>query len=135
MILKFAIRNLIKRPFLNLIKVVGLSLSFKGILIIILFLKNELTFDSFHKKSDRIYRFTITSSNFFDGKHFARVYKPDYIPKMAEYFPEIENYVRLAPISGGVMKHNEEFIEIKQAFECDSTFFEVFDSEPVSWQS
>ena len=48
---------------------------------------------------------------------------------MAEYFPEIENYVRLAPIRGGVMKHNEEFIEVNEAFECDSTFFEVFDSE------
>ena len=61
MILKFAIRNLLKRPFLNLIKVVGLSLALSGILLIVLFLKNELTFDSFHKKSDRIYRFTVTS--------------------------------------------------------------------------
>lgn len=129
MILKFSIRNVIKRPFLNLIKIIGLSLALSGILIIVLFLKNELTFDSFHKKSDRIYRFTITSPSFFEGKHFARVYKPDYISKMAAYFPEIENYVRLAPINGGVMKHNEEFIEIKQAFVCDSTFFEVFDSE------
>ena len=127
MILKFAIRNITKRPFLNLIKVIGLSLALSGILLIVLFLKNELTFDSFHKKSDRIYRFTITSPDFLEGKHFARVYKPDYIPKMAEYFPEIENYVRLAPIRGGVMKHNEEFIMINQAFECDSTFFEVFD--------
>ena len=129
MILKFTIRNIIKRPFLNLIKVVGLSLALSGILIIVLFLKNELTFDSFHKKSDRIYRFTITSPGFFEGKHFARVYQPGYIPKMAEYFPEIENYVRLTPITGGVMKHNEEYIKISQAFQCDSTFFEVFDSE------
>ena len=65
MILKFAIRNLIKRPFLNLIKVVGLSLALSGILLIVLFLKNELTYDSFHKKSDRIYRFTTTSPLFF----------------------------------------------------------------------
>jgi putative ABC transport system permease protein len=129
MILKFTIRNVIKRPFLNLIKVVGLSLAFSGILIIVLFLKNELTFDNFHKKSDRIYRFTITSPSFFEGKHFARVYKPDYIPQMAEYFPEIEKYVRLAPIGGGVMKYNEEYINIKEAFVCDSTFFEIFDSD------
>ena len=129
MILKFAIRNIYKRPFLNLIKVIGLSLALSGILIIVLFLKNELTYDGFYKKSERIYRLTITSSDFFEGKHFARVYKPDFIPKMVEYFPEIENYVRLAPISGGVMKHKEEFIEISQAFICDSTFFEVFDSK------
>lgn len=67
MILKFAVRNVIKRPFLNLIKVVGLSLALSGILLIVLFLKNELTYDSFHKKSARIYRFTITDQSFIGG--------------------------------------------------------------------
>ncbi len=129
MILKFALRNIYKRPFLNLIKVIGLSLALTGILIIVLFLKNELTYDSFHKKSARIYRFTYTSSDFFDSKHFARIYKPDFIPKMSEYFPEIKTYVRIAPISGGVMKLNQEFIKIRQAYICDSTFFEVFDAK------
>lgn len=100
-----------------------------GILLIVLFLNNELTFDRFHKKSDRIYRLTTTDNDFIAGKHFARVNNPEYVPKMANYFPEIENYVRLAPIRGGVMKHNEEYILVSQAFECDSTFFEVFDSE------
>ena len=129
MILEFAIRNLKKRPFLNLIKVVGLSLALSSILLIVLFLKNELTYDSFHKKSKRIYRFTTINPMVFSGKHFARMSNPYYIPRMAEYFPEIENYVRLVPIRGGVMKYNENFIEIRQAFICDSTFFKVFDSE------
>jgi putative ABC transport system permease protein len=127
MTLKFVNRNLLKRPFLNLIKVVGLSLSLSGILLIVLFLKNELTYDRFHKKSDRIYRFTTTDQSFITGKHFARVNNPEYIPGMASYFPEIENFVRMAPIRGGVMKHNEEYILVNQAFECDSTFFDVFD--------
>jgi len=129
MILKFAIRNLLKRPFLNLIKVAGLSLSLSGILLIVLFLKNELTYDRFHKKSERIYRLTITDQSFIAGKHFARVSNAGFIPEMADYFPEVENYVRLAPIRGGVMKHDEEYILISQAFECDSTFFEVFDTD------
>ncbi len=127
--LKFAFRSLLKRPFLNLIKIVGLSLALCGILIIVLFLKNELTYDSFHKKSDRIYRLTITDPDFFEGKHFAIVQNPDYIPKMAAYFPEIENYVRLVPIMGGVVKLKENFIKVNQAFQYDSTFFSVFDSE------
>jgi putative ABC transport system permease protein len=129
MILKFAVRNVTKRPFLNLIKVVGLTLALSGVLIIVLFLKSELTFDSFHKKSDRIYRFTITSPSFFEGKPFARVYQPNYIPKMAEYFPEIENYLRLIPVLGGSIKLKENFIKVNEAFQCDSTFFDVFNSE------
>jgi putative ABC transport system permease protein len=129
MTIKFAVRNISKRPFLNLIKVAGLALALSGILLIVLFLKNELTFDRFHKKSDRIYRFTVTDPTFIAGKHFARVNNTEYIPGMAEYFPEVENYVRLAPIRGGVVKHNDEFILVNEAFECDSTFFNVFDSE------
>jgi putative ABC transport system permease protein len=127
--LRIAIRNLTRRPFLNLIKIIGLSLALSGILIISLFLKNELTYDNFHKKSDRIYRFTITSPEILGGKHFARVPNPDYVPGMAENFPEIENYVRLVPIMGGVIKLNEDFIRVNQGFQCDSTFFDVFDSE------
>ena len=127
--LKFALRNLLNRPFLNLIKIVGLSLALCGILMIVLFLKNELTYDGFHKKSDRIYRLTITDPDFLGGKHFASVPNPDYIPKMAAYFPEIENYVRLIPIKGGVVKLNENFVKVNQAFQCDSTFFGVFDAK------
>ncbi|CAN5405248.1 hypothetical protein BH23BAC1_BH23BAC1_29540 [soil metagenome] len=129
MIFKFAARNLLKRPFLNLVKVVGLSLALSGILLIVLFLKNELTYDSFHSKADHIYRFTVSNQFSDSEKYFARVLNTEYIPHMSEYFSEIENYVRLIPINGGVVKHEEEFIKVNQAFQCDSTFFKVFDAQ------
>lgn len=132
MFLKCVIRNLLKRPFLNLIKVLGLSLSWISIMLILLFLKNEFSYDRFHRKSDRIYRLTVTDDTFIAGRHFARVYDPSYIPLMADYFPDIENFVRMAPMRGGVLKYNEEYIPITQAFECDSTFFQVFDAELVT---
>ena len=129
MTLRFTIRNLRKRPFLNLIKLIGLSLALSSILMIVLFLKHELGFDGLHQKSDRIYRFTSTSPTFLDGKHFARLYNPSYIPEMSSNFPEIENYVRLAPMRGGVFEYREEYFKQTQAFECDSTFFRIFDAE------
>lgn len=51
MLLKFVFRNIRKRPFLNFIKVFGLALGLCGILFITLFLKNELSYDAWHKKS------------------------------------------------------------------------------------
>jgi putative ABC transport system permease protein len=77
--IKIAFRNFLKRPFLNLIKVAGLSLALSGILVIVMYLKNELTYDTFHFKSDRIYRFTITNPGFLEGKHFARIPDPAFI--------------------------------------------------------
>lgn len=131
MILKFAFRNLRKRPFLNLIKVTGLSLSFSGFLLIILFLKNELTFESFNKNAERVFRLTVYQQS-PDEKHFARVYNPEFVPKMAEHFPGIVNYVRLAPVRGGIIRHEQESVFINQAFECDSTFFDIFPVELIS---
>lgn len=129
MTLRFVLRNLRKRPFLNFIKIIGLSLALSSMLLIVLFLKHELTFDRFHSRSDRIYRFTTTNPDFFSGKHFARVFRPGYVPDMAVTFSGIENFVRLAPGRGGVLKWEDEFFNVNQGFECDSTFFEIFDAE------
>jgi putative ABC transport system permease protein len=129
MILKVIIRNLLKRPFLNLIKVIGLSLALTGILFIALFLKNELSFDKYHEKANRIYRYTISDPDFLAGNEFARIVNPGYIPTVKEQLPEIENFVRLRPVREGLIKNNERFYSVDQAFECDSTFFQVFDAE------
>ena len=129
MVFQFVFRNLKKRPFLNSIKVLGLSLGLSGILFLSLFLKRELTYDTFHRKADRIYRFTLTNPQFMNNNHFARIYNSGQVPEMAAFFPEIESYVRLAPIKGGVMMHNERYYNVNEAFETDSTFFNVFDAE------
>lgn len=131
MLFKFVFRNLNKRLFLNMIKVTGLALGLSGILFIALFLKNELTYDKYHSKADRIYRFTTTSPNFLNNQHFARIYNSNQVPTLANYFPEIENSVRLAEIKGGVIMYNQKYYAINQAFESDSTFFKIFDADLV----
>jgi putative ABC transport system permease protein len=127
MTIKFVSRNLQKRPLLNIIKIVGLSLALSSLLLILLYLKYELSFDTYHSNSKNTYRFTTTSPDFLSGKHFARIYNSSYIPEMTESLSGIDNYVRLSPIRGGVMKLEDEFITIDRAFQCDSTFFKVFD--------
>ncbi|MBI9053090.1 MAG: ABC transporter permease [Bacteroidales bacterium] len=127
MLQRFILRNFVKRPVLNFIKIIGLSLSLCGLILIAVFLNNELTFDKHFSKSDRIYRYTFTSDGFLGGKHFARTPNASFIPQLAEYFPEIESYVRLGRIRGSYLKNDEKFNKITQAFIVDSTFFEIFD--------
>lgn len=135
MLLKFILRNLSKRPFLNLIKIIGLSLALSGLLLIVLYLNHELNYDKSFKNHKQIFRLTTTNENFFGGKHFARMYYSAYIPLMKEKFPEIENYVRLSPLRGGFIKHGEKFFEVSEAFECDSTFFDIFNCELITGDS
>ncbi|MDX8337721.1 ABC transporter permease [Draconibacterium sp. IB214405] len=127
--LKVVFRNLLKHPFLNLVKVIGLSLALAGIIFISLFLKNELTYDSYQRKSAWTYRYTITDPDFFSGKHFARIINPGYVAEMSDALPELEDFVRLRPVRGGLMKYGDRYYKVNQAFECDSTFFNVFDAE------
>ncbi len=129
MIIKVVVRNLSKRPFLHFVKVLGLSLALCGIVFIALFLKNELTYDAYHQKSDRTYRITLTDPDFLGGKHFARIVNPGYIQDIQEQLPEVENFVRLRPVRGGLVKYNDRFYTVTQGFECDSTFFKVFNTE------
>ncbi|HKJ79040.1 MAG TPA: ABC transporter permease [Prolixibacteraceae bacterium] len=131
MILRFVIRNLKKHPFLNFIKVLGLALALTGIVFISLFLKNELTYDTWHKKSDRIYRFSVTNPSFLADSHFARFYDSGQIPQMSDYFSEVENYSRLAPVRESILLHKQRYYDVNQAFICDSTFFEIFDAELI----
>lgn len=129
MLLKYALRNVKKRPLLNLIKIVGLSLGLVGILFITLFLKNEMAYDTLHKKADRIFRLTTTSQSFLENNHFARIINSESLPELSGELPEIENFVRLMPLRDGLILRREQNYSIEQAFAVDDTFFEIFDAE------
>ena len=90
-----------------------------------------MSYDRFHTKSDQIYRYTVSNPGFLGGKQFARVFNPSYIPDLQTKIPEIENFTRLMPVRGGLMKYNNRYYSINEAFECDSTFFQIFDADLI----
>lgn len=127
MLVKYAFRNIRKRPVLNLIKIVGLSLGLCGVLFIALFLKSEFSYDKSHTNADRTYRFTITDPNAFKGKHFARFPDAKVIPELVAQIPEIETFVRLMPLRDKLVLKEEQHYSIDQAFAVDDTFLDIFD--------
>lgn len=128
MTMRYAFRSLLKHPVLNMIKVTGIGLAMGSLMMIILFLNFEMGFDRTPPHSERIYRLTTTSPDFFNGKHFARMINASYIPELAEHFPGIEDYVRLVPMRGGVIRYDELHHSMGQGFLVDSTFFQIFGS-------
>ena len=53
---KYAFRNLLKQRGRTLINLFGLSFSIAIVIIIFLYVSGELSYNNFHKNSDRIYR-------------------------------------------------------------------------------
>ena len=127
MLVKYAFRNIKKRPILNAIKVIGLTLGLCGIIFITLFIKNELGYDRQYTKAKNIYRLTATSPNFLENNHFARFFAAQELPSLTEAIPEVEQFVRLAPIRGKLIRHKEKYYGINQGFAVDDTFFKLFD--------
>ena len=132
MLFHYTLRSISGHPLLNGIKVLGLALGLTGILFITLFIRYELSYDTFHQKAERIYRFTTTSPLFLTNSHFARIPNSDIIPDLAEYFSGIESYVRLVPVRGGLIMHDERYFKLTQGYVCDSTFFDIFSADLLS---
>jgi putative ABC transport system permease protein len=109
-----------------LINAIGLCTAFACVLIIFLFCRQQLNYDRFHSKADRIYRITIDSNNGATSMHPARV-AGDGPKKMASEYPAIEKMVRLVPFRKAIIKIGDQKFYSQNAFSTDSTFFRVFD--------
>ncbi|MEE9170833.1 MAG: ABC transporter permease, partial [bacterium] len=56
--LKIAIRNFVKHKVYSLINISGLAIGMASVILIGLYIQDELSYDRYHKNADRIYRFT-----------------------------------------------------------------------------
>jgi len=65
---KVTLRNIWRSKVNSIINILGLSVGIACAMLIILFVKDEVTYDQFHSKVDRLYRITTTMSRNGDGE-------------------------------------------------------------------
>ncbi|NQT80062.1 MAG: ABC transporter permease [Candidatus Aminicenantes bacterium] len=123
--LKIALRNIIKHKGISFINIVGLAIGISCSVLILLFVTNELSYDKFHKKADRIYRLAVRAS-IGDTKINQTYSSSQTFRMLIEDFPEIETGVKFLNLgSTPVMPDEKTFYESK-FFAVDSTFYDVF---------
>ena len=92
--LKIALRNLIKFKFYSFINIAGLAAGIASVILIFLFIRNELTYDTFHKNADDIYlvqKYRTTALGL-------KILNDTWIPLLKEMkadYPQIKNGTRL----------------------------------------
>lgn len=124
-----AVRNLRKHSFYSLINVAGLSVGLAICFIIVLFVRNELSYDKHFDHADRIYR--INSEIKFGGNHYNMVYAPPVMAgTVAEEFPEVEAAIRFRERGSYLVKRDVDNIKEDRVIWTDKDFFKVF-SIPV----
>jgi len=126
-IIKVAFRNLFKHFGYTFINILGLAIGLASSIFIFLYVINELTYDRFHEKSDRIYRAWILGNMPGTEMHHA-VTAPPMMEAMLSDYPEVEAAARIGLSRGWLVQRGDrKFLETEQEFKfADSTFFDVF---------
>ena len=128
--LKIAIRNLKRHKGYSLINISGLAIGMACCILILLYVTDELSYDNFHEKAERIYRVNAISSIGVTTRYYATV-PPALAQGLADSIPEIEAFVRLMDINSLRGRYKNNSIEIEECFFVDSAFFNIFTHEFV----
>lgn len=121
---KTALRNLIKYKGYSFINITGLALGIACCLLIILYVKDEVTFDRFHKNGENIYRMQTTISMNDTKQVFNAVGLPTG-PTMKEALPEIVEQVRYMSRAFEV-RVGEKIINEGASYFTEPQFLNVF---------
>src|SRR5437763_9283006 len=122
---KVAMRNLWKNKGYSAINILGLAISLATCLLILIFVIDELSYDKFNKKANRIYR--VDGDINFGGTHWVLAVAPDALgPTLKKDFPQVEQYVRFRDYGGFSVKKDNEYVAESKVIYVDSTLFQVF---------
>ncbi|HVS93428.1 MAG TPA: ABC transporter permease [Mucilaginibacter sp.] len=122
---KVALRSMRKNIGFSVINVIGLSAGLAVCLLIVLYVKDELSFDSYYAQAENIYR--LDTDIFFNGTQFNSMFGPAPLaPTLKQEYPLVEQYVRLRNFGDIFIRKGDQNIHDHNAVFADSTFFRVF---------
>jgi putative ABC transport system permease protein len=126
--LKIAFRYLAKHKGYTLINIVGLAVGIAAVILIMLFVRSEWSFDSMHSNADRIHRAWLEEH--YQGEIFTNVVTPIPLgPLLENSLPEVETVARVTGINAPI-KHEGNTFNYPVTM-VDNAFFEVFDFELI----
>lgn len=120
-----ALRFFLRNKTFTTINLLGLSIGLACVILITAWVSFELSYNSFHINSDRIYR--LSSKLSMSGVE--SLYPTQHAPvgkMVAESFPEVEQMTRIGRPHSRMFKHNDNLLLIENIVYVDSSFFSVF---------
>jgi putative ABC transport system permease protein len=125
---KIAYRTIVKQKFYACINIFGMVIGLTSFVIIMLYLRDELSYDQYHSHADRIYR-VVVDRVVADGSKSPRIATPGALKEaMLREIPEIEQATRLYPSYWGkALLSDENYAFYDKSFlYVDNSFFNIF---------
>jgi putative ABC transport system permease protein len=126
---RIGLRKIKRQKIYSLINIAGLAVGLACCAVIILYVTNELSYDSFHQDADRIYRIAVHRINIVGEFKFVATPAP-LGPELKNSYPEVEQAVRVVPPYENashvlVVKGEKRFFETRVWF-ADEDIFALF---------
>jgi putative ABC transport system permease protein len=129
--IKIALRNILNNRLFSLINIIGLASGITAFLFIILYVRYERSFDTFHKNFNNIYRLRYErSSAEGESVKFASCCPPAAI-RIRELYPEAEIIGRIFRYRATVIFGDRKFYEERMFF-AEPQIFKIFDIEFIT---
>ncbi len=123
---RFIIRHLWNNRLYSAIKILGLSLGMACVLLAVLFVRDENSFDKFHEKAARLYRITTLTNNPGNGgNQIVGATGQVQGPAFKAGVPEIEEYTRVMSGLSTNFIGDQKPLLINYIY-ADESFFKVF---------
>jgi putative ABC transport system permease protein len=114
---KIAIRNLVKNKLYAFISISGLAIGLAVCIMLLMYIKHEISYDRFHDRADHIYRLCQPQHPY---------HAPQTARLLADNLPEIKDFTRILYSGSGIVQYKEnKFKEDGIAF-ADASFFRIF---------
>lgn len=127
--LKIAYRNLVKNKVYSSINIFGLTLGFVCCILIMLFVKDELSYDQWIPNKENIHRVALERI-YPDHRSFYAIIPDSYSEVFAEEINGVEESTRIFDLGDAfVIEVGDQKFDEKYGAAADSNFFNVFDFE------
>lgn len=117
--IKTAYRNMMRNLSQTIINILGLAVGMTCALLIFLWVQDQLTYDNWLNKENRIYRL----------EYETWVIMPPYIADLVDDLPEVEKVSRFFLWATPTVTYNDNVFNIENYAYVDSTTFDIFNFE------
>lgn len=124
-LIKTALRHIVKHPGYSVLNILGLTLGISSALFLIIYISDEVSYDRYHEKADRIYRVS-TRIQEPDDQFTWNVAQIPFGPQVVQDYPEVQSFVRFINMPRALYKYEDKEFNEENFFFVDSTLFDIF---------
>jgi putative ABC transport system permease protein len=124
-LIKTAVRHILKHFGYSILNILGLTLGITSALFLIIYVSDEVSYDRYHEKADRIYRVSSTIKEPDDQFTWIFAQIP-FGPQVAHDYPEVESVVRFINMPRALFKYEDKEFNEGNFYYVDSTMFDIF---------